>query len=95
MISEKGMDWLYQNCSTTAQVGAIEWAEKFEEVLKPVIEDCYQSVVSGQETQKALDANSSDAYSTELREKLSKIKNQEMWSIKRQLDNKEDNPFLL
>lgn len=99
MISEKGMDSLYQNCSTTAQVGAIEWADKFEKVLKPVIEDCYKRVVSGEEAQKAIDANTSKEYKKELREKLNKIKNQEMWGIKRQVDNQVDNqgenPFLL
>lgn len=47
LISEKGMDWMYSNCSTTAQRGALDWAPKFKEVLKPVIEDCYEKVVSG------------------------------------------------
>ena len=48
LVSEKGMDWMYSNCSTTAQRGALDWAPKFKNILKPVIEECYSKVVSGQ-----------------------------------------------
>ena len=40
LVSERGMDWMYSNCSTTAQRGALDWAPKFRDVLKPVIQDC-------------------------------------------------------
>ena len=49
------MDWLYKNCSTTAQVGALNWA-KFEKVLKPVIKECYDSVSNGKEVKDVIDA---------------------------------------
>ena len=55
LISEKGMDWLYANCSTTAQRGALDWAPKFEKVLKPVIEQCYEEVLNGSEVQRVID----------------------------------------
>ena len=29
LVSEKGMDWMYSNCSTTAQRGALDWAQNF------------------------------------------------------------------
>ena len=54
LVSEKGMDWMYSNCSTTAQRGALDWAPKFKEVLKPVINDCYEKVVSGEEASSPL-----------------------------------------
>ena len=43
LIAEKGMDWMYANCSTTAQRGALDWAPKFRDVIKPLVEECYQS----------------------------------------------------
>ena len=58
MINEKGMDWMFENCSTTAQRGALDWSKKFYKVLKPEIENCYQSVVSGEETKVVIEANS-------------------------------------
>lgn len=76
MINDKGMDWMYQNCSTTAQIGAIEWADKFETLLKPEIRNCYLSVKNGEETKKVL-------HNCEIktRQKVEKIKNQDMWKI--------------
>lgn len=54
MIYEKGMDWMFSNCSTTAQIGALEWSKHFEKILKPEIEKCYLSVKNGNETNKIL-----------------------------------------
>src|SRR6478752_1916307 len=31
LIAEKGMDWMYANCSTTAQRGALDWFGKFRD----------------------------------------------------------------
>jgi ketol-acid reductoisomerase len=85
LIAEKGMDWMYANCSTTAQRGALDWAPKFKEVLKPVIEDCYEKVVSGEEARISIKANSRFNYREELEKELQIINNQEMWVAGRKL----------
>ena len=81
LISENGMDWLYANCSTTAQRGALDWAPKFEEAIKPVIEECYQSVKDGVETQNVIDANSNEDYRKKLNLELEDLSNTELWKV--------------
>ncbi len=85
LISEKGMDWMYSNCSTTAQRGALDWAPKFKNVLKPVIEDCYKKVVSGEEARISIESNSKSDYRAKLEQELQEINNQEMWIVGKQL----------
>lgn len=85
LISEKGMDWMYSNCSTTAQRGALDWAPKFKNVLKPVIEDCYEKVVSGEEARVSIESNSKDDYRLKLERELQEINDQEMWIAGKQL----------
>ena len=79
LISERGMDWMYANCSTTAQRGALDWAPKFRDTLKPVIEDCYQKVISGEEAKIAIHSNSKSDYRQQLDKELNDVNNQEMW----------------
>ena len=85
LVSEKGMDWMFSNCSTTAQRGALDWAPKFKEVLKPVINDCYEKVVSGEEARISISSNSRDDYRSKLDKELEEINNQEMWLAGKQL----------
>jgi ketol-acid reductoisomerase len=85
LVSEKGMDWMYSNCSTTAQRGALDWAPRFKEVLKPVINDCYEKVVSGEEAKIAISSNSRPNYREKLQKELEEINNQEMWLAGKQL----------
>jgi len=85
LVSEKGMDWMYSNCSTTAQRGALDWAPKFKKVLKPVINDCYEKVVSGEEARISISSNSRDDYRFQLNKELEEINNQEMWLAGKQL----------
>ena len=85
LVSEKGMDWMYSNCSTTAQRGALDWAPKFKKVLKPVINDCYEKVVSGEEARISISSNSRDDYRSQLDKELDEINNQEMWLAGKQL----------
>ena len=85
LVSEKGMDWMYSNCSTTAQRGALDWAPKFKKVLKPVINDCYEKVVSGEEARISISSNSRDDYRVQLDKELDEINNQEMWLAGKQL----------
>lgn len=79
LINEKGMDWMFENCSTTAQRGAIDWSEKFYDVVKPTVEECYESVVDGKETERVITCNSDPLYRHKLNEELDEIKKQEIW----------------
>ena len=81
MVNEKGMDWMFENCSTTAQRGALDWSRKFYDVLKPEIENCYQSVVSGEETKVVIEANSNKDYRKDLLKELDEINDQEIWRV--------------
>ena len=85
LVSEKGMDWMYSNCSTTAQRGALDWAPKFHKALKPVIAECYSSVTSGKEAQISIESNSKADYREKLEQELEVVNNQEMWQAGRQL----------
>ena len=85
LVSEKGMDWMYSNCSTTAQRGALDWAPKFHKALKPVIAECYSSVTSGKEDQISIESNSKADYREKLEQELEAVNNQEMWQAGRQL----------
>ena len=85
LVSEKGMDWMYSNCSTTAQRGALDWAPKFKNVLKPVINECYEKVVSGEEAKISISSNSRSDYREQLDKELDEVNNQEMWLAGKQL----------
>jgi ketol-acid reductoisomerase len=79
LVDENGMDWMYSNCSATAQRGALDWRHKFREAVAPVFETLYKSVVSGRETEIVMKANSAPDYKERLRKELDEIKNSEMW----------------
>lgn len=79
LIAEKGMDWMYANCSTTAQRGALDWFERFRAASKPVFEQLYQSVATGEETRRVLEVNSQPDYRAKLEEELKAIAASEMW----------------
>lgn len=79
LVSEKGMDWMYANCSTTAQRGALDWRHKFRQATEPVFAKLYESVKSGEETRIVLEANSDPNYREKLQQELSEMGNSEMW----------------
>jgi ketol-acid reductoisomerase len=79
LVAENGMDWMFANCSTTAQRGALDWAPKFRDAVLPVFEVLYESVVTGKETRRTLDLNSAPDYREKLQKELDAIKNSEMW----------------
>jgi ketol-acid reductoisomerase len=79
LIAENGMDWMYANCSTTAQRGALDWFKKFRDAAKPTFEKLYQSVESGAETKRVLDSNSRPDYREQLEKELKEIAASEMW----------------
>ena len=79
LVGENGMDWMFANCSTTAQRGALDWAPRFRDAVAPVFEELYASVKTGKETARVLEANSAPDYLQKLRKELDEIKNSEMW----------------
>jgi ketol-acid reductoisomerase len=79
LIAEKGMDWMYANCSTTAQRGALDWFKKFRDASRPVFEQLYKSVETGEETRRTLEANSRPDYRQQLEKELKEIADSEMW----------------
>ncbi len=79
LIAENGMDWMYANCSTTAQRGALDWFKKFRDASKPVFEELYNKVAAGEETKRVLDANSRKDYRQQLEKELKEIADSEMW----------------
>ena len=79
LVAENGMDWMYANCSTTAQRGALDWWKKFRDAVKPVFEELYDSVASGEEAQRSIDSNSQSDYRVKLEEELKELRESEMW----------------
>jgi ketol-acid reductoisomerase len=79
LIGENGMDWMYANCSTTAQRGALDWYRRFRDAVKPLFEELYQKVASGEETRRVLEMNSRPDYREQLEKELREIRESEMW----------------
>jgi len=79
LVAENGMDWMFSNCSTTAQRGALDWSPKFRDAVAPVFDELYQKVTSGEETKRVLEANSAPDYREKLDQELDVLKNSEMW----------------
>ena len=79
LFAQKGMDWMYANCSTTAQRGALDWMGPFHDACKPVVEKLYNSVKTGNEAQISIDANSKPDYREGLEKELKALRESEMW----------------
>jgi ketol-acid reductoisomerase len=79
LVGQNGMDWMYANCSTTAQRGALDWKGKFREAVAPVFDDLYESVTRGVETRIVLEKNSDPQYREKLDEELRAMRESEMW----------------
>lgn len=79
LFAKNGMDWMYANCSTTAQRGALDWMGPFHDACKPVVERLYASVKSGEEAQRSIDSNSQPDYRQGLEEELRALRESEMW----------------
>ncbi len=79
LFAAKGMDWMYANCSTTAQRGALDWMTPFHDAIKPVMQRLYRSVADGTEAQIAIDSNSAPDYREKLNEELRQMHDSEMW----------------
>lgn len=79
LVAENGMDWMYANCSTTAQRGALDWHPRFRDAVTPVFEDLYKSVLDGEETRVVLEKNSDPNYRENLAAELKVMRESEMW----------------
>lgn len=90
LINEKGMDYLYRNCSTTAQRGALDWAPIFENRVYPIMEKCYEQITSGEEAKKVIRANETCDYREKLESELNQISESELWTVARQIRHHKD-----
>ncbi len=79
LFAAKGMDWMYANCSTTAQRGALDWMGPFHDAIKPVVQKLYASVKCGNEAQISIDSNSKPDYREGLEKELQALRDSEMW----------------
>jgi ketol-acid reductoisomerase len=79
LVDKNGMDWMYANCSTTAQRGALDWRHEFRQAVEPVFDKLYESVVSGEQTKIVLEANSAADYKEKLEVELREMRESEMW----------------
>lgn len=79
LVGRNGMDWMYANCSTTAQRGALDWKNKFRDATAPVFAELYQSVVTGNEARITLEANGQPDYREKLEAELRELRESEMW----------------
>jgi ketol-acid reductoisomerase len=79
LVGENGMDWMYANCSATAQRGALDWKPKFRKAVKPVFDELYGRVASGEETKRVLQSCGKPDYQQQLSKELNAMANSEMW----------------
>jgi ketol-acid reductoisomerase len=79
LVDENGMDWMYANCSATAQRGALDWKPRFKKAVLPVFKDLYQRVKSGKECARVLSACGKSNYQQQLTKELNVIGKSEMW----------------
>jgi len=79
LVAENGMDWMYANCSTTAQRGALDWKNRFRDAVAPVFDKLYESVATGNEARITIEANRQADYRTKLAAELDELHNSEMW----------------
>jgi ketol-acid reductoisomerase len=79
LVGQNGMDWMYANCSTTAQRGALDWRNEFCQAVSPVFERLYRNVVDGKETKIVLESNSAPDHKEKLNVELKMMRESEMW----------------
>jgi len=79
LVDENGMDWMYANCSATAQRGALDWKPRFRKAVLPVFRELYQRVRAGKECARVLKACGAPDYQAQLQKELNQIRDSEMW----------------
>src|SRR6195952_573959 len=79
LVAEDGMDWMYANCSNTAQRGALAWWKKFIDATLPGFNVLYNGVAAGVESQRSIDSNSKPDYREKLEVELKELRESELW----------------
>jgi ketol-acid reductoisomerase len=79
LVDENGMDWMYNNCSETARMGALRWRNRFRDNAKPLFDSLYELVVAGEETRIVVEKSADPDYRQKLAEELQTMGNSEMW----------------
>jgi ketol-acid reductoisomerase len=79
LVAQNGMDWMYANCSATAQRGALDWKDRFRDAVAPVFTELYDRVKSGKETEIVLTTGAASDYRDKLAKELEVMRNSEMW----------------
>jgi len=79
LVDEKGMDWMYANCSATAQRGALDWKPRFRDAVLPLFKELYDRVRKGVETKIVLERTGHKNYKAELDKELRELGQSEMW----------------
>ena len=79
LVAENGMDWMYANCSTTAQRGALDWWKKFRDATSPVFKELYAEVAAGREAGRSIESNSKKDYREKLEVELKELRDSELW----------------
>ncbi len=85
LVAEKGMDWMYGNCSTTAQRGALDWRHRFRDAVAPLFDELYESVKAGEEARIVIEDCGRDDYCARLQAELGEMADQEIWRAGRRL----------
>ena len=79
LVDENGMDWMYNNCSETARIGALRWKERFRSATKPVFESLYELTATGEESRIVLERSKEQNYKQKLADELNAMGNSELW----------------
>ena len=79
LVDQNGMDWMYNNCSETARIGALRWKERFRDSAKPLFDSLYELVASGEEVKIVLEKSAESDYAKKLSDELETMGNSEMW----------------
>jgi ketol-acid reductoisomerase len=79
LVDQNGMDWMYNNCSETARIGALRWKERFRDAVKPLFDSLYELVASGEEVKIVLEKSAEPDYAKKLADELASMGKSEMW----------------
>jgi ketol-acid reductoisomerase len=79
LVDERGMDWMYSNCSATAQRGALDWKPKFKQAVMPVFKKLYHRVSTGQEAERVIKVCGAKGYPQRVARELAAMRDSEMW----------------
>ena len=79
LVDENGMDWMYSNCSQTAQHGALKWRPFFRKATEPVFKKLYASTKTMKEAREVIRDTGRADYKEFMAKKLQDMHDSEMW----------------